>query len=85
MHQSYCPKRPTISARCGSLTAYTCHMAVQSGPPSGPVSKSACWRGYRLTDLPEGSTWPEEGEIDIIEGINNQAANQVALHADAAE
>ncbi|KAL0059167.1 hypothetical protein AAF712_014139 [Marasmius tenuissimus] len=29
----------------------------------------------------KGPKWPDNGEIDIIEGINNMAANQMALHS----
>ncbi|KAL0562771.1 hypothetical protein V5O48_019308, partial [Marasmius crinis-equi] len=29
----------------------------------------------------KGPLWPDNGEIDIIEGINNMAANQMALHS----
>jgi hypothetical protein len=31
-------------------------------------------------DNAEGPDWPLGGEIDIMEGINNQQTNQIALH-----
>lgn len=27
-----------------------------------------------------GDTWPKDGELDIIEGVNRQSANKLALH-----
>jgi hypothetical protein len=30
-----------------------------------------------------GPNWPASGEIDIIEGVNNQAADQITLHTSA--
>ncbi|KAI6094383.1 hypothetical protein EDD16DRAFT_1503298, partial [Pisolithus croceorrhizus] len=28
-----------------------------------------------------GPNWPYAGEIDIVEGVNNQATNQMTLHS----
>jgi hypothetical protein len=30
----------------------------------------------------EGSNWPQGGEIDIMEGINMQTTDQIALHTE---
>ncbi len=38
----------------------------------------AVWPAYWLLG---GGTWPAGGEIDIIEGVNTQTANQVTLHS----
>ncbi|KAF5348729.1 hypothetical protein D9758_006817 [Tetrapyrgos nigripes] len=46
---------------------------------------------YNINHMPEGcgtwpavwsyaEPWPGPGEVDIVEGVNNQAVNQVALH-----
>jgi hypothetical protein len=44
--------------------------------PAGP----GVWPAFWLTD--EGD-WPDHGEIDIVEGINNQTRAKTALHTSA--
>ena len=39
------------------------------------------WPAFWL--LGQGAPWPSAGEIDIIEGINNNSVNTMALHSDA--
>lgn len=38
------------------------------------------WPAFWL--LGQGEAWPKAGEIDIIEGINNQSLSTMALHSD---
>ncbi|KOC14549.1 putative endo-1,3(4)-beta-glucanase [Aspergillus flavus AF70] len=41
-----------------------------------PGSICGAWPAYWLL----GPNWPNNGEIDVIEGVNDQTNNQVALH-----
>lgn len=51
----------------------------------GPRCKllTSIYTVFLYTDLASwmvGSNWPNNGEIDIIEGVNSQSANQMTLH-----
>ena len=37
------------------------------------------WPAFWSSDIP---SWPANGEIDVMEGVNNQAHNQMALHTE---
>ena len=77
MRPRYIPRQSMKLERCGWSTPCTCHMVAPSGLRSGLVSRSP----VLLLTASEGDNWPAGGEIDIIEGINNQQTNQIALHA----
>ncbi|KAJ6492364.1 glycoside hydrolase family 16 protein [Mycena vulgaris] len=57
------------SVRIQSKNAYTTHVAV-----------------FDIVHMPEGCgwengpNWPNDGEVGIMEGVNNQGTNQVTLH-----
>lgn len=63
------------SIRIKSLDTYTTHVAVfdVNHMPEGCGTWPAIWE----TDE---STWPNGGEVDIVEGVNNQGPNQSTLH-----
>ncbi|KAI9734617.1 MAG: hypothetical protein M1834_002218 [Cirrosporium novae-zelandiae] len=42
-----------------------------------PGNACGSWPAFWLLGLP---TWPDDGEIDIIEGINSQIGNDMTLH-----
>ncbi|KAL9094806.1 MAG: hypothetical protein Q9165_002755 [Trypethelium subeluteriae] len=52
----------------GLLVADVAHMPTGCGT----------WPAFWL--LGAGNSWPSTGEIDIIEGVHNQASNQMTLH-----
>ncbi|KZT20534.1 glycoside hydrolase family 16 protein [Neolentinus lepideus HHB14362 ss-1] len=62
------------SVRLQSSKTYTTHVAVFDirHMPQGCATWPAVWE--------VGADWPNEGEIDIIEGVNGAAPNQVTLH-----
>ena len=55
----------------GLLVADVSHMPTGCGT----------WPAFWL--LGAGNSWPSTGEIDIIEGVHNQASNQMTLHTTA--
>jgi len=57
------------------ITSGTIVIADISHMPTGCGTWPAFWMC--------GDNWPHGGEIDIIEGVNNQGVNQMTLHTDA--
>lgn len=66
------------SVRIQSNKAYTTHVAVFDirHMPQGCGTWPAAWE----TD---GSNWPNGGEVDIVEGVNDQSPNTISLHTGA--
>ncbi|EIW84068.1 glycoside hydrolase family 16 protein [Coniophora puteana RWD-64-598 SS2] len=66
------PGRNTF--RLSSNNAYTSHVAIFdiAHMPQGCGTWPAVWE--------VGQDWPNNGEIDIVEGVNNQSPNQASLH-----
>ncbi|KAI0757797.1 laminarinase [Daedaleopsis nitida] len=62
------------SVRLMSNKQYTTHVSVWNvrHMPQGCATWPAIWE--------VGDDWPNQGEIDILEGVNDQAPNQVTLH-----
>jgi beta-glucanase (GH16 family) len=54
----------------------TCLMAAVS--PSPNALTIAVWPSFWL----QGTNWPDNGEVDIMEGQNLQSGNQVAIHTE---
>ncbi|KAF9528601.1 glycoside hydrolase family 16 protein [Crepidotus variabilis] len=63
------------SVRIRSWKAYTNHVAVFNvrHMPQGCGTWPAIWEV-------KGSNWPDGGEIDIVEGVNDQSPNAATLH-----
>ncbi|KAJ7509605.1 glycoside hydrolase family 16 protein [Mycena galericulata] len=63
------------SVRIRSNNAYTTHVAVFdiAHMPQGCGTWPAVWETNE-------SNWPAGGEVDILEGVNDQASDQVTLH-----
>ncbi|KAJ5780619.1 Concanavalin A-like lectin/glucanase subgroup [Penicillium paradoxum] len=70
--------RPAVRVR--SKDAFTTGLFISdiSHMPAGTGKGASCgiWPAYWTV----GANWPNDGEIDIIEGVNNQAANGITLH-----
>ncbi|GLB43086.1 putative glycoside hydrolase family 16 protein [Lyophyllum shimeji] len=66
------------SVRIRSNKAYTTHVAVFDvrHMPQGCGTWPAIWETLE-------SNWPNGGEIDIVEGVNDQSPNSVTLHTSA--
>jgi len=66
------------SVRIRSNAAYTTHVAVfkVSHMPQGCGTWPAIWETNE-------SDWPDGGEIDIVEGVNNETPNTITLHTSA--
>ncbi len=45
-----------------------------------PTRVNLCMCAYDIIDWTLGPNWPSNGEIDIIEGVNNAATNLMSLH-----
>ncbi|KAJ5251267.1 CAZyme family GH16 [Penicillium chrysogenum] len=63
------------SVRLSSTKSYT-HGLVILDLEHMPASVCGTWPAFWML----GDNWPSNGEIDIIEGVNQQSTNQVALH-----
>ncbi|KAG0287666.1 hypothetical protein BGZ98_004561 [Dissophora globulifera] len=63
------------SVRLVSKTSYNANGLYILDAEHMPVG-CGTWPAYWMV----GPNWPNSGEIDIIEGVNNQAQNQVTLH-----
>jgi hypothetical protein len=68
------PGRPSL--RMQSLKAYT-HALVILDLAHMPASTCGTWPAFWTTKT---DTWPTDGEIDIIEGVNSQRSNFMTLH-----
>ncbi|RDX45720.1 laminarinase [Lentinus brumalis] len=65
------------SVRLQSNKQYTTHVSVWNirHMPQGCATWPAVWE--------VGADWPNQGEIDILEGVNDVAPNQATLHTNA--
>ncbi|EGO00838.1 glycoside hydrolase family 16 protein [Serpula lacrymans var. lacrymans S7.3] len=65
------------SFRIESNAQYTTHVAIFDigHMPEGCGTWPAVWE--------VGANWPNEGELDIIEGVNNESPNESTLHTSA--
>ncbi|KAF8125507.1 2 beta-glucan [Boletus edulis] len=80
------------SFRIISNNQYSTHVAIFDigHMPEGCGTWPAVWfvqcftlRTYANTVHELGANWPNEGEIDIVEGVNNKVPNQSTLHTSA--
>lgn len=71
------------STRVTSTQAYTKGLFVAdiAHMPAGSGDGGSCglWPAFWMF----GPNWPSSGEIDIIEGVNNQQSNAITLHTSA--
>ncbi|KAF7366964.1 putative glycosidase C21B10.07 [Mycena sanguinolenta] len=76
-HQSVVPAGSAgrNSVRIASKNAYTTHVAVFdiAHMPQGCGTWPAVWETNEVL-------WPAGGEVDILEGVNDQGTNQATLH-----
>jgi hypothetical protein len=66
------------SVRIASKNTYN-HGLVILDLAHMPAGACGTWPAFWML----GPDWPYEGEIDIIEGVNGQASNNMAMHTDA--
>lgn len=73
-HTTQNPANGRASVRVSSSETYTRMLLVAdiAHMPEGCGTWPALWT--------YGNNWPHEGEIDILEGVNSQAANEITLH-----
>ncbi|OQD92319.1 hypothetical protein PENSOL_c042G02524 [Penicillium solitum] len=74
-HANIATKPGRQSIRLESTTTYK-HGLVILDLAHMPSSTCGSWPAFWML----GSNWPNNGEIDIIEGVNEQTQNQMALH-----
>lgn len=75
-HTTQNPSGGRASTRVSSKKSYT-HMlllADLSHMPAGCGTWPALWSF--------GPDWPSSGEIDLLEGVNSQASNEITLHTE---
>ncbi|KAI4271340.1 MAG: hypothetical protein LQ337_006086 [Flavoplaca oasis] len=74
-HRNIASGRGRNSIRLTSKAQYT-HGLVMLDVAHMPGGACGVWPAFWMT----GPNWPNNGEIDIIEGVNNQVQNQMTLH-----
>jgi hypothetical protein len=71
------------STRVTSTATYTKGLFIAdiAHMPAGTGEHGSCglWPAFWMF----GPNWPSSGEIDILEGVNNQASNEMTLHTAA--
>ncbi|TDL21114.1 endo-beta-glucanase [Rickenella mellea] len=65
------------AVRIESVKSYTTHVIIFdiNHMPQGCATWPAAWE--------VGGKWPDEGEVDILEGVNDNIPNQSTLHTNA--
>ncbi|CAL8574500.1 hypothetical protein XPA_000458 [Xanthoria parietina] len=74
-HVNIASGRGRNSIRLTSKAQYT-HGLVILDLAHMPGGACGVWPAFWMT----GPNWPHSGEIDIIEGVNHQAQNQITMH-----